>query len=440
MTPSRAGGDLARRREAVLRHLDSRGLPAGSRVLACAADRESFAAVLEARGLRVDAVEPAAAPGAAGEGYALVLALDVLGCVEHDRWVFQELVRKSRPGGDIVASAPNARSLLRMARRACVALGIAREPPPPPGAGRYTPADVVDLLADEGAAPLLGRFGSEFVAAGLREACPPWQRLDGMPPLELAMHLARARTRYRSWMRESAAPAAYRLAREEIRPERLGRSVLVVAAHPDDEVIGAGGTLALLAASGARVTVCFTTRGEATAGYAREVVEDERSRIRIAEAESVARFLGFDPVFLGGTSTGRGTVGAEGVREGMADLLASRKPDAVLLPSPQDAKVEHREAAVWFVEAARRMQWCGTVLAYELWGFLRPDVHVRVTGVFDAKVEALRRYETGMRGADYVGRCFHLGLWAGVEATGRPNLVEPLRRLSPEELVGGAGG
>jgi LmbE family N-acetylglucosaminyl deacetylase len=46
-------------------------------------------------------------------------------------------------------------------------------------------------------------------------------------------------------------------------------NVLVVAAHPDDEVLGAGGILGLLAAAGARIRLVAVTDGEAShPGYA----------------------------------------------------------------------------------------------------------------------------------------------------------------------------
>jgi LmbE family N-acetylglucosaminyl deacetylase len=41
-------------------------------------------------------------------------------------------------------------------------------------------------------------------------------------------------------------------------------SVVIVAAHPDDEILGAGGTMALLAAAGARMRLVAVTDGEAS--------------------------------------------------------------------------------------------------------------------------------------------------------------------------------
>src|SRR6185312_15572981 len=41
-------------------------------------------------------------------------------------------------------------------------------------------------------------------------------------------------------------------------------SAVIVAAHPDDEILGAGGTLARLAAGGARLRLVAVTDGEAS--------------------------------------------------------------------------------------------------------------------------------------------------------------------------------
>ena len=42
---------------------------------------------------------------------------------------------------------------------------------------------------------------------------------------------------------------------------RVRMKVLVIAPHPDDEVIGVGGTIAKRAATGDEVYVCVVTRG-----------------------------------------------------------------------------------------------------------------------------------------------------------------------------------
>ena len=58
-----------------------------------------------------------------------------------------------------------------------------------------------------------------------------------------------------SWPELRQLPAAH---------PQAWRSVVVVAAHPDDEVLGVGGTMAMLAAAGARLRLIAITDGEAS--------------------------------------------------------------------------------------------------------------------------------------------------------------------------------
>ena len=43
---------------------------------------------------------------------------------------------------------------------------------------------------------------------------------------------------------------------------KKNKSVLVVAAHPDDEVLGCGGTIAKLSSSGSNINILFLSNGE----------------------------------------------------------------------------------------------------------------------------------------------------------------------------------
>ncbi len=96
------------------------------------------------------------------------------------------------------------------------------------------------------------------------------------------------------------------------------RSAVVVAAHPDDEVLGAGGLISMLAAAGARLRLAAVTDGEAShpgiAGPADLAVR------RVAETAAALRVLGAEA--------------ADVVRLGLPDTgLAAREQDiAAVLP------------------------------------------------------------------------------------------------------------
>src|SRR5580704_13240603 len=79
-----------------------------------------------------------------------------------------------------------------------------------------------------------------------------------------------------------------------------GASVLVVSPHPDDDVIGCGGTLARLAERGTPCTVAYVTDGSQSHPGSAAFAPERIARIREAEARQALRQLGIrvPPVFL----------------------------------------------------------------------------------------------------------------------------------------------
>ncbi len=70
-----------------------------------------------------------------------------------------------------------------------------------------------------------------------------------------------------------------------------GDRLLVVAAHPDDESLGAGGLIAMAAANGAEVCVLVVTDGEASHPHSRTHAPAELARIRRREVGAAIRAL-----------------------------------------------------------------------------------------------------------------------------------------------------
>ncbi|MFJ9406595.1 PIG-L deacetylase family protein [Streptomyces sp. NPDC101393] len=70
-----------------------------------------------------------------------------------------------------------------------------------------------------------------------------------------------------------------------------GRAV-VVAAHPDDEVLGFGGSISLLAAAGVDLTVVSVTDGERSHPHSRVETPESLARIRAKETRAALDELG----------------------------------------------------------------------------------------------------------------------------------------------------
>src|ERR1700751_3666437 len=76
-----------------------------------------------------------------------------------------------------------------------------------------------------------------------------------------------------------------------------GRSILAIFAHPDDESLACGGTLARLADGGARVVLMCASHGE-RGGLSGPVEDAELGRTRARELYEAAATLGISDVII----------------------------------------------------------------------------------------------------------------------------------------------
>ncbi|MFJ1767001.1 bifunctional PIG-L family deacetylase/class I SAM-dependent methyltransferase [Amycolatopsis sp. NPDC088138] len=119
---------------------------------------------------------------------------------------------------------------------------------------------------------------------------------------------------------------------------------LVVAAHPDDETLGASGLLQHLHAAGTAVTLVVATDGEAAFPDAGPDERRELGRTRRQELRDSLREQGLsdvEPVWLGLPDSG-----LTEHEDAMTDALREHADgcDLVLMPWPQDPHPDHRAA------------------------------------------------------------------------------------------------
>lgn len=145
---------------------------------------------------------------------------------------------------------------------------------------------------------------------------------------------------------ETAWYAVFRLAGLLLRPKVVpvvfsGRdSVVVVAAHPDDEMLGCARALALHATAGDRVVVVAVTDGRASRALG--LSPDEMASRRALEFRAAMRELGVEARPLG---LPEGGWSDDELRGRLRTLLAEIEPTIVYAPSVVDYHAEHRAVA-----------------------------------------------------------------------------------------------
>ncbi|MEV1046254.1 PIG-L family deacetylase [Streptomyces sp. NPDC049916] len=176
--------------------------------------------------------------------------------------------------------------------------------------------------------------------------------------------------------------------------------VVVVAAHPDDEVLGCGGTIAALLAAGVTVhTVCLTA-GEASHGTGDTGAMARLAERRRAELAAALRALGPlpQPVYAALPDTGLDQHEDE-ARVIIAEVVARTGAALCLAPWESDLHSDHEAAG----RAARRAGREGRVAVWRypvwMWHWARPgDLRVpwHRAGVLSLSEGALDRKKAAL--------------------------------------------
>ena len=112
-------------------------------------------------------------------------------------------------------------------------------------------------------------------------------------------------------------------------------SVLVVAAHADDEVLGCGGTIARLTAIGRRVHIMFMTDGISAR-------QEGDSEARMQAAKEAAATLGAEsPRFGEFPDNAMDSIPLLGVARAVESVVSEIKPSLVLTHHHGDLNVDH---------------------------------------------------------------------------------------------------
>lgn len=183
-------------------------------------------------------------------------------------------------------------------------------------------------------------------------------------------------------------------------------SILVIAPHPDDEVLGVGGTIRRLVDEGCRVTVAV-----ATIGWAPLYADEQVARVR-SEADAANRLLGVhDLRFLDLPVTRLDEIPRHEINAVFDRLVTGVQPRWVFLPFPGDRHEDHRqvfEAAqvalrpgsdrdyltrIWCYETVSETHWAvpGAEPTFE------PQAFVDVSLQLEVKLRALNAYSSQLR-------------------------------------------
>lgn len=188
-------------------------------------------------------------------------------------------------------------------------------------------------------------------------------------------------------------------------------NVLVIVAHPDDEVLGCGGTIARLSKEGRSIDVAILGEGITSRYRKREQADPSLVRSLRERSREVAQILGCRNVFTFDFPDNRfDTVPFLDIVKTVEDLVARVAPASIYTHHGGDLNVDHVFVHRAVLTAARPMKGTSVeeICAFETpssteWAFgqfrppFRPNVFVDISTTLDVKLRAMEMYQSELR-------------------------------------------
>lgn len=219
-------------------------------------------------------------------------------------------------------------------------------------------------------------------------------------------------------------------------------NVLVAAPHPDDDLIGCGGSMISHLRKGKKVSVVYMTSGSSGSI---DIPKNDLELLRENEAREAASLLGIEDLIFLRNEDGYLHADKSNLIE-MVKRIREIQPAWVYIPHQGEVHPDHRVTYDLMIEAIRRasgpwFQECGdkpwtveTVLCYEIWSPLQKISYTEdITAFIDMKIEAIRKHASQIKDTAYDEAAEALNRYRGI-VTGKGRYCECFEILSTSNI------
>jgi LmbE family N-acetylglucosaminyl deacetylase len=186
------------------------------------------------------------------------------------------------------------------------------------------------------------------------------------------------------------------------------KKIVVIAAHPDDETLGAGGAMAKHVASGDSVSVLILGEGIASRKQHGEDYAKEKDLLRRDSRSALADLGVKDVIFLDFPDNSFDTVPLLELTRSVEKFVSEKGPEVVYTHHWGDLNVDHRRTFEAVLTACRPPSGVKRLLSFEVpssteWqaqtpaNAFMPNLFVDISGSIEKKMKALEAYGGEMR-------------------------------------------
>ncbi|MBR9700489.1 hypothetical protein GOV11_01340 [Candidatus Woesearchaeota archaeon] len=172
----------------------------------------------------------------------------------------------------------------------------------------------------------------------------------------------------------------------------MKRHVLVFCAHSDDQALGCGGYLSILAKEGAIVKTIICSFGEQSHPHLKP---EEIKPTRVLESQRVDKLLGGSGVQFLGLKEGKFSKDIEPIKENLIARIRDFKPELILTHSSDDPHPDHRAVHKILLQLHQETKSKAEIFTFDVWNMFNlrkrhnPRLIINITNVFKKKLDAI---------------------------------------------------
>ena len=186
----------------------------------------------------------------------------------------------------------------------------------------------------------------------------------------------------------------------------MKKKILIVAAHPDDEVLGCFGTVARLIKEGHEAYTLILGEGKTSRDDTR-IVENKKNEIEIlnTEIQRANKVIGVKKVFVESFPDNRfDSVDLLDIIKVISKVKDEVKPDIIFTHYEHDLNIDHQVTYKAVITATRPMEdeCVKTIYSFEIlssteWNYpisFSPDTYYDIDETLDMKIQAMKIYDS----------------------------------------------
>ena len=187
------------------------------------------------------------------------------------------------------------------------------------------------------------------------------------------------------------------------------KNILIIAAHPDDEILGCGGTIARLSKEGYKTTTLILGEGITSRDNIRDIKKREKNISELKEEAKRANvMLGAKEVFFHDFPDNRfDTVPFLDITKIIEKIKNKIKPDIIFTHYEKDLNLDHQITYQAVITATRpiKEETVKEIYSFEIpssteWNYplsFSPNVFYDISETIEIKLKALEEYKTELR-------------------------------------------